>query len=175
MVKDVYDRIRTVKVLLLDCDGVLTDGTAGYADGGGESKGFCFHDGAGMKYFQRAGGTIGIITGRKSPALAARAAELGIENVVQGALVKIDAYCALKEKMGFSDAEAAYLGDDLPDLPVLRTVGFSGTVANAVPYVKRRVDFVSQRPGGHGAVREFIELILKTQDKWSGIMRRYEK
>lgn len=167
------DRLERLRLLLLDVDGVLTDGRIVFDDRGVESKAFDVKDGHGLKLLQRAGIRVGIITGRESRVVQVRAAELGIEILHQGAREKLVPYREILEQTGVSDEEVGYVGDDLVDLPVLRRVGFSATVADAVPEVKSRVDYVCQRPGGRGAVREICDLILRQTGAWETVTARY--
>lgn len=166
-------KLRSIKLLLLDVDGVLTDGRITYDNRGNELKSFDVKDGHGLKLLQRAGITIGIITGRHSELVARRAAELGIEILYQGALRKLEPYLEIIKKLGLNDGQVAYVGDDLIDLPVLRRVGFSATVQDAHVEVLPLVDYVAQRPGGRGAVREICDLILKGGGHWEQVTSRY--
>lgn len=154
----------------MDVDGVLTDGRIwlqSWPDGTAqEIKGFSAYDGAGLKLARVAGLRTGVITGRESAATARRAAELGMEFVYQGRAEKLAAYEEVLRKAGVSDKEVCFIGDDLPDLPLLRRVGFAVAVANASPEAKKAAHYVTKRAGGEGAVREVVELILKTQGKW---------
>lgn len=160
------DKIRQIKLILMDVDGVLTDGGIILGNAGVELKNFNVQDGAGITLAHRAGLKTGILTERQSEAVRRRAAELKLDVVSQGHQKKLAEYAQIKKRLNLTDAEIAYIGDDVPDLPVLRQVGFSASVANGRPEVQKAVDFVAQACGGHGAVREFIELILKTQGKW---------
>ncbi|MEJ2201996.1 MAG: HAD-IIIA family hydrolase [Desulfuromonadaceae bacterium] len=162
-----------IKLLLLDVDGVLTDGRISYDNDGLESKSFDVKDGHGLKLVQRAGIRVGIITGRSSEVVAVRAKELGIDLVYQGAKDKLIPYLELLQTLGLADEEVAYVGDDLVDLPLLRRVGFAATVADAVDDVKPWVDYVARRPGGRGAVREICDFLLKNSGAWSRVTARY--
>ncbi len=162
-----------IGLLLLDVDGVLTNGQIIYDGAGNELKMFDVRDGHGLKLLQRAGIRVGIITGRSSEVVARRAAELGIEIVYQGAADKLVPYREIVEQTGVPEAEIAYVGDDLVDLPVLRRVGFAATVADADAEVRRRVDYVAGLPGGRGAVREICELLLKAGGHWDRVTARY--
>jgi 3-deoxy-D-manno-octulosonate 8-phosphate phosphatase (KDO 8-P phosphatase) len=134
---------------------------------------FNVRDGHGLKLLQRAGIKVGIITGRSSEVVSRRAAELGIEILYQGAINKLKPYLEIIEKSGLKEEQIAYMGDDLIDLPVLRRVGFSATVADAAPEVKPLVDFVSTFAGGEGAVREICDLLLKATGHWDQVTARY--
>lgn len=165
--------IEKIELLLLDVDGVLTDGRIIYDNHGIESKVFHVRDGHGLKMLQRSGIQVGIITGRQSHVVAHRAAELGIELVYQGAINKLVPYEEILRITGLDDAQVAYVGDDLIDLPVLRRVGCSFTVADAVAEVKPCVDYVTTLPGGCGAVREICDLLLRRSGRWEQATERY--
>ena len=165
--------IEKVRLLILDVDGVLTDGGIYLDAEGRELKRFNVHDGTGIKWAMRAGLTVAIISGRDSAVVKARAKELGIEHVHVGAKIKLDAYDALMQGLPFNDSEVCYIGDDCPDLPVMRRVGYAVAVPNARDEVKQAAAHVTTSPGGSGAVRELVELILRSQGKWAGIMERY--
>jgi len=165
--------LNRIKLLLLDVDGVMTDGRIIYLNDGGEAKAFDVKDGHGLKLIQRAGIKVGIITGRQSDIVARRAAELGIELVYQGAKDKMQPFMEILEKLGLKAYEVAYVGDDLVDLPVMRLVGFSATVADASDDIKPYVDLVTSRPGGRGAVREICDFLLKQSSLWTSVTSRY--
>ncbi len=162
-----------IKLLLLDVDGVLTDGRIIYDSEGGETKSFDVKDGHGLKLLQRAGIRVGIITGRQSAIVARRAEELGIELVYQGAKDKSLPFNEIMQKLALAPEEIAYVGDDVVDLPVMRKVGFAATVADAVDDVKPFADMVTKLPGGRGAVREICDYILKESGRWSAVTRHY--
>ncbi len=162
-----------IKLLLLDVDGVMTDGRITYDSNGGESKSFDVKDGHGLKLLQRAGIQVGIITGRQSSIVARRAAELGIELVYQGAKDKSLPFWEILEKLALLPEEVAYVGDDVVDLPVMRQVGFAATVADAVDDVKPYAHMVTKRCGGRGAVREVCDFLLKESGRWSTVTRHY--
>lgn len=162
-----------IKVLLLDVDGILTDGRILYDDRGGEQKAFDVKDGHGLKLLQRAGFEVGIITGRQSSIVTRRAEELGIRLVYQGAKDKRIPYQEILDTLGLEPHQVAYVGDDLVDLPILLKVGFSATVADALDEVKCQVDLVTQRPGGRGAVREICDYLLKASGRWDAVTARY--
>lgn len=166
-------RIRPVKLLVLDVDGVMTDGSIIYTDEGVEIKAFNVRDGHGIKMLKRAGIDTAIITARSSKVVAHRAANLGIELVIQGAIDKAAAFDDLLAKTKLHPNQTAYAGDDVIDLPVMRRAGFSVAVADAVKEVRLSAHYVTTAPGGRGAVREMAELILKAQGKWEEAMRRY--
>ena len=155
--------LKHIKLLLLDVDGVMTDGGIYYSDSGNEFKKFNAQDGYGIVKLQRAGIQTGIITGRISKIVKRRAEDLGITEVYQNLDNKIDTYKSIKKKLNLTDANIAYIGDDEFDLAVLKCVGFSAAPADAVPIVTKHVDYVCNRNGGKGAVREVIDLILKNK------------
>ncbi|MGK2905120.1 MAG: 3-deoxy-manno-octulosonate-8-phosphatase KdsC [Desulfuromonadales bacterium] len=162
-----------IKLLLLDVDGVMTDGRIFYGNDGNETKAFDVKDGHGLKLLQRAGIRVGIITGRQSEIVNRRAAELGIELVYQGAKDKSLPFNEIMHKLNLSPGEIAYVGDDLIDLPVMRKVGFAVTVADAADDVKPFADMVTKRPGGRGAVREICDFLLKESGRWSAVTHHY--
>ncbi len=168
-------RAKKIRVLLMDVDGVLTDGRIwllSRRDGGAsEIKGFSAYDGAGLKLARAAGLRTGIISGRDSAAVAQRARETQIEFVYQGCATKLGAYEEILRAAGIGDAEVAYIADDLPDVPLLERAGLAVAVANAVKEVKHAAHYVTVRSGGDGAVREVIELIVKAQGKWAEVSR----
>ncbi len=173
MEKSIDEKARKIRWILLDVDGAMTDGGITYNSQGVESKTFHVRDGHGIKLAQRAGLRFAVITGRESSVVDHRAKELGIDEIHQGAKKKIVAYDELTRRLKLSDEEMAFIGDDLIDLPVFRRVGLSAVVADADPETKEQADLVLTQPGGRGAVREFIELILKAQDKWKDVTKRY--
>ncbi len=168
------ERAARVRMVIMDCDGVLTDGRAFYGSGGFEAVAFNVKDGTGIKYLHRAGLRTAILSGRDVEAVRVRAQVLGIEQVELGAKVKVEAYERILARAGLSDEEVAYVGDDLPDLPVMRRVGLAVAVADAVPEVLAAAHLVTERRGGDAAVRETAEFILKAQGKWAEILRRYK-
>jgi len=159
--QSIKSRLHKIKLLLLDVDGVMTDGGIYLSNSGDEFKKFNIQDGYVITKLRRAGFKIGIITGRVSNIVTKRAEELGITEVHQNLENKLETYEHIKAKWKLSDEEVAYIGDDEFDLPVLERVGFSASPSDAVPSVKKRVHFVCTRSGGNGAVREVIDLILK--------------
>lgn len=163
-----------IQLLCLDVDGVLTDGGISIDDHGVEIKRFHVRDGAGMRIWKRLGGEIAVITGRRGGAVRHRLAELGIRHVVQGSTDKAEALGELLATLGVRASEAAMIGDDLPDLPALRLCGYPMAVFDAVPEVKAVAEFVTVRPGGHGAVREAIEHLLKSQGRWGDAVALWE-
>jgi 3-deoxy-D-manno-octulosonate 8-phosphate phosphatase (KDO 8-P phosphatase) len=158
-------KLKKIKAIFLDVDGVLTDGTIIYGSDGLELKVFDSKDGFGIANAIHSGIRVGIITARSSEAVKRRANELGIVDLFQGSIDKITPLEKIKKTHSLSDSEIAYVGDDILDLPVLQRVGFSAAPANAVRDVRIKVDYVAKVRGGHGAVREIIDLILKAQKK----------
>ena len=162
-----------VRLFLTDVDGVLTDGGIIYDAAGVETKRFDVRDGHGIKMLQRAGVEVGIITGRTSEVVAIRARELGIGIVRQGAKDKVAVWREILDGTGILPAETAYAGDDIVDLPLLRSVGFSAAPCDAEPYILDAVHFVASRPGGRGAVREIIEFLLRSRGSWDAATSMY--
>jgi len=166
-------RLQQIRCLLLDVDGVLTDGKLHFTSDGQEFKSFDVLDGHGIAMAQRAGLKIGFISGRFSQATTRRAADLGVEIVLQQPVNKMDLVEQVKKPHGWRDEELGYIGDELVDLPVLRRVGLAVAVPNATDEVKRAAHYITRRPGGGGAVREVIEMILKAQKSWAGVIAKY--
>jgi len=173
--KSVLIRAKKLKLLLLDVDGVLTDGTIIYTHDGGESKGFNTQDGFGLRILQDAGVAVGLITARTSEAVSRRAADLGFAHLYQGRSDKGAVYTEILEKTGLGPEQTGYMGDDLMDLPLLVKVGCSFAPANAVAEVRQRVHYTTEQSGGHGAVREACELILEARGELAAIVARYAK
>jgi len=171
--QDIKTRASRIKLLILDVDGVLTAGSLLSGPEGEAIKTFNAHDGAGIKWLLRAGVEVAIMTGRDSPQVSARAKELGIETVIQDAKKKLPAFEKFLSAINVPPENIAFMGDDLLDLPVLRRVGLSMAPADARPEVRQAVDWVAPVPGGHGAVREACELILKAIGKWEEIIAPY--
>ena len=165
------ERARAVRLAIFDVDGVLTDGTLWIGEDGEAFKAFNILDGHGVKMLQAAGVAVAILSGRESRAVSRRAAELSIEHVVQGAADKLAAFERLVEAAGVLPGDCAFVGDDLPDLPVLQHCGFAVAVANAVETVKAAAHYVTRAPGGRGAVREFCELVLRSRGQLAGEAR----
>lgn len=166
-------RARQLRLILLDVDGVLTDGSVRISAAGDESKAFSIRDGAALVWAMQAGLEIGWLSGRASGATTRRAAELGINLVIQGVADKEDAYLRLRDDRGLQDEQMAYMGDDLIDVPVLRRAGLSAAPADACHDVRERVHFVTSAAGGRGAVREFLDLVLRGRADWHTIRQRY--
>lgn len=158
------NRLARIRLVAFDVDGVFTDGRFYLSDDGIESKAFNTQDGCGIRMLINAGIGVAVISGRQSGAVARRMTELGVAQVIQGCRDKIAALDKLTSEMGISAAECAYVGDDIPDLPLLQQVGFSIAVANAVRAVREQCDHTTLARGGFGAVREVCDLILAAHD-----------
>jgi 3-deoxy-D-manno-octulosonate 8-phosphate phosphatase (KDO 8-P phosphatase) len=167
------EKFTNIKLLLLDVDGVLTDGKITYTDAGEEIKSFNSKDGLGIRLLMDSGIKVGIITGRKSDALTHRCKNLGITLLYDGIKDKLTAFNAILEKNKISASETAFAGDDLPDLPVMKQAGLSICPADAPSYIQDHSDFVTIQKGGKGAVREICDEILKAQGKWELIIDTY--
>jgi 3-deoxy-D-manno-octulosonate 8-phosphate phosphatase (KDO 8-P phosphatase) len=162
-----------IKLLVVDVDGVLTDGTVAVNADGDETKFFNAQDGHGIRLWRRAGLKVAVITGTLSPAAAHRAEKLQADYLFQDCHYKLPVLRKLLQELNLSPQEVACIGDDLPDLPMITYVGFGAAVANAVDEVRQHADYITTNRGGCGAVREVIELILKTTDSWQHLMKRY--
>lgn len=171
---DLASKCRAIELLLSDVDGVMTDGRIIYDNQGIETKRFHVRDGVGVKLWQRSGNRFGIITQRSSNAVKIRASELDVSLVRQGAADKVGALHEIVEKFGLELHQVGYIGDDLPDLPVIREVGLGVAVADAASEVRQAADYITSLPGGHGAVRETVEMILQSQQRWEDLVRSYE-
>ena len=164
---------KNIKLLLLDVDGVLTDGKLYYGNSGEELKAFNIQDGLGIKLLQQGGIQVGIITGRVSTLLQRRADELGINPVIQGREDKLIALRELLKSQNLDLHQIAFMGDDLPDLSAIHSVGLGITVANASSTLAAKADWQTLRSGGDGAVREAAEMILKAQGKFDTLVERF--
>jgi 3-deoxy-D-manno-octulosonate 8-phosphate phosphatase (KDO 8-P phosphatase) len=156
-----------IDLLCLDVDGVMTDGSIHLDDNGVETKRFHVRDGTGLRVWTRLGYQVALITGRSGKALQHRAAELDISHVIQASTDKARALDELLQELSLTPAQTAVLGDDLPDLPMMRKAGYAMAVADAVAEVRQAAAFVTTRPGGDGAVREAVEHLLKAKRRWS--------
>ncbi|HEY8187653.1 MAG TPA: HAD family hydrolase [Pyrinomonadaceae bacterium] len=166
-------RASRVKLLLMDCDGVLTDGRLWLLENGDEHKSFNTHDGLGLSLLHRAGLKSGIISGRRSLAVIRRADELGVEFVRQGDPHKIEAFEQLLRQAGVDENEVAFVGDDLTDIPIMQRAELAVAVADAVAEARSVAHYVTRAKGGRGAIREVIEIILKSQGRWSDLVDEY--
>jgi len=163
-----------IRLILLDVDGVLTDGAVVIYGDGSESKRFHIRDGIALVWAQRAGVTVGLLSARHSATTAQRAAQLGITLIHQGVTSKLATYDQIVGDMVLGDEQVAYMGDDIVDLAVLARAGLSSAPADAVDEVRSRVDFVSAKRGGDGAVRELVEVVLRAQNHWDALVKAYE-
>lgn len=166
-------KAREIKLLLLDVDGVLTDGSIVYTHSGSEMKSFNTKDGFGIRILQESGVEVGIITARSSEAVHRRAQDLKLTHVYQGVRNKIEAFEKIIAENGLSPAQIAYMGDDWLDLPLLTRVGLAVTVADAVSEVKEVAHYVTRRNGGRGAVRELCDLFIEARGKREELLARY--
>jgi 3-deoxy-D-manno-octulosonate 8-phosphate phosphatase (KDO 8-P phosphatase) len=170
---DVLARASRVRMILLDSDGVLTDGRLIVGSGGEDVRSFDVKDGHGIRMAQQAGLTIGVLSGRRSAALEARAKELQLDEIHQGIHDKPALFERIVERREMPDEAVCFIGDDLIDLALMRRVGFAVAPADAVPEVLEAAHWVTTRNGGRGAVRETLDLILKATGKWDEVTRRY--
>jgi len=161
-------------LLLSDVDGVMTDGRLGFDNQGTESKQFHVRDGQGIRLWQQSGGQMGIVTGRSSQIVKLRATELNIEIVRQGVDDKLAVVLAICEQLRIESAQVCYVGDDLPDLAVFGNVGLSVAVADAAEELRQASDYTTSLNGGHGAIREVVELLLKNTNRWEAVLRKYQ-
>ncbi|HEX6974288.1 MAG TPA: HAD hydrolase family protein [Vicinamibacterales bacterium] len=170
----VHERASKIRLLLFDVDGVLTDGVVIMHADGTESKGFHIRDGAALVWAQRAGLPVGLISARASGATTQRAAQLAIRIVVQGVSSKVAAYEQIVRDQNLTDEAVAYMGDDLVDLPVLARAGLAAAPADAAAEVRAQAHWVSAAGGGRGAVREFVEMVLKAQQRWDTVVGQFQ-
>ncbi|MEN3327776.1 MAG: 3-deoxy-D-manno-octulosonate 8-phosphate phosphatase phosphatase [Acidobacteriota bacterium] len=170
---EVEQRAAHIKLLLMDCDGVLTDGRVWLFENGEEQKGFHTCDGLGIDLLHRAGLRSGIISGRTSSAVATRARGLGMSFIIQGHENKVQAFADVLAQAGVTNAEVAYIGDDLNDIPLMVKSGLGVAVADAASETREHAHYVTKAAGGFGAVREVIELILKAQGRWDDLIAAY--
>jgi 3-deoxy-D-manno-octulosonate 8-phosphate phosphatase (KDO 8-P phosphatase) len=168
-------RASRIKLLLMDCDGVLTDGRIWLTEEGDDQKTFNTRDGLGLSLLHREGLRSGIISGRNSRAVTRRAQELGIEFVRQGDPDKVEAFQQILQQAGVDENEVAFIGDDLNDIPIMQRAELAVAVADAAVETLSVAHYVTQARGGQGAVREVIELILKSQGRWSDLIDNYLK
>lgn len=167
------ERCKPIELLLMDVDGVLTDGSIVYSARGDEIKSFHVRDGSGLKLWQRQGKRAGVITGRSSEIVTRRGLELGLSPVLQGVEDKLAALEGILKESGHAPEQVCYIGDDVIDLPVLRRVGLAVAVADACGEAQDDAHYVTSARGGRGAVREVIELVLRCQGQWDEIVARY--
>jgi 3-deoxy-D-manno-octulosonate 8-phosphate phosphatase (KDO 8-P phosphatase) len=174
-VTSIERRASRIKLLLMDCDGVLTDGRLWLLENGDEHKSFNTKDGLGLELLRRSGLRAGIITGRTSTGLARRAQELGIEFLRQGNEQKIAAFEEVLRSARIKEDEVAFVGDDLSDIPLMRRSELAVAVADAVAETRAAAHYITKAKGGRGAVREVIEIILKSQGRWNDLVEGYLK
>ncbi len=167
------DCCKNVELILSDVDGVLTDGGIIFDNQGIETKRFHVRDGMGIKLWQRAGFRFGILTARTSHVVQLRANELGVDVIRQGVEAKLPAGRRLFEELGLNSEQVCYIGDDLPDLALIQTVGLGVAVADASSEVRNAAAYVTKLPGGNGAVRDAIEFVLRKKGLWEGMVRKY--
>ena len=164
---------QNIRFVLSDVDGVLTDGGIVFDNQGIESKRFFVRDGLGIALWHRAGYQYGLLTARTSHIVKVRADELGIDMVRQGFEDKLPVAIEMIEQLGLTAEQVCYIGDDLPDLPVIQLVGLGVAVADASTEVRQSADYVTKTNGGQGAIREIVEMILKSQRRWDDLIQRY--
>ncbi|MDP8233378.1 MAG: HAD-IIIA family hydrolase [Candidatus Saelkia tenebricola] len=169
--QDIIEKAKNIKLLLLDADGVLTDGKIYYGSYGDEIKAFDVKDGLSLSLWNRAGKMSCIITAKKSSLLKRRARELRVFKVYQNAFRKIDVYEKIKKKFRLQDSQICFIGDDLIDIAVLKRVGLSITVLDAPSEVREVAHYMTDNKGGSGAVREVVEIILKAQGAWKNLIQ----
>jgi 3-deoxy-D-manno-octulosonate 8-phosphate phosphatase (KDO 8-P phosphatase) len=170
---DLLERAARIKLLALDVDGTLSDGRLWFTTDGKEIKAFNVMDGLGMKLLHENGVEVALITARDSPIVQQRARELGLRHVYQGSRDKLDSLQHLSRALSVKAEQIAYMGDDLPDLPVLRSVGLAAAPSNAHPWIRERVHCVTPAGGGEGAVRQLCDVILLAQGKVEALLRRF--
>ncbi len=166
-------KAKVIRLLILDIDGVLTDGVIYYGTNGIEGRGFHIHDGLGIKLLQKTGITVAVISGKNTEYVEKRLKELSIQHAYLGHDDKRPAYDELKKKLKLKDNEIAYMGDDLPDLPLLRRAGLAMTVPEAPHIIQQQVDFITKHKAGKGAVREACEFIMMAQDQYQSVIQSY--
>jgi len=170
---EIAERAARIKLILFDVDGVLTDGALLLHADGTESKRYDIKDGTGIVLAQRAGIRVGFLSARMSAATHQRAAQLGVTLVHQGIASKLETYEQIADELLIEDEDIAYMGDDIVDLAVLTRVGLAAAPADAVAEVRARAHWISDRPGGHGAARQLVELILRAQGQWESLLLEY--
>nr|WP_298249893.1 HAD hydrolase family protein [uncultured Halomonas sp.] len=166
-------RLRRIRLLALDVDGVLTDGQLYFQADGIEIKAFNVQDGHGLKLLKRAGIQVALITGRESPTVTHRAAALGISHVFQGIEKKLPVLRELTSRLGLELDQVAYCGDDMPDVGAIRRAGVGISVPNAPTYIQKHADWVTERSGGQGVAREIADTLLRSQGHWDAVVDTY--
>lgn len=168
------DKCAQIQLVLTDVDGVLTDGRVVFDNQGVESKHFHIRDGQGIRLWQQSGGKLGIVTGRSSQVVKLRAAELDIDIVRQGVKEKLPVVREICDELSLSLEQVCYVGDDLPDWAAIKHVGLGVAVGDAAEELKQDADYVTSLRGGHGAMREVVELLLKNTNRWDSVLRKYQ-
>lgn len=166
-------RLQPIQLLLLDVDGVLTDGAIAYTEAQTETKVFNVRDGLGIKMLHQSGISTGIVTGRSSPALLRRCRELGIQMVYDNVVDKGAVFDRISQDTGLPASAIAFMGDDLPDLPMFKKSGLAIAVADAHSMVREQADIITEKCGGRGAVREVCEMLLKSKGLWSPLIEQW--
>lgn len=170
--KELTAKIKNIKMIIMDIDGVMTRGDIALGNRSEEIKVFDVQDGMGITLARLAGLKVGIITGRESELVSRRARELKIDVLIQGSFFKLPAYLEILKSYQLTDQEICYIGDDIPDMDILERVGLAVAPANGRPEIKAMVDFTTQENGGEGSVRKVIDVILKTQGKWEEVVSK---
>lgn len=173
--QEIMEKAKRVKLLILDVDGTLTNGIIYYNKDGAEERGFHVHDGFGIQLLQKAGIQVAVISAKDSETVKKRLSDLQIEHAYLGQEDKLPAYETLKQALHLTDTNIAYMGDDLPDLPLLCRAGFAITVPNAPAIIQQKVDYISKKKAGKGAVRELCNLILDAQGLLEPMLQSYLK
>jgi len=173
--QDLQKRAEQIELLLLDVDGVLTDGRLIMGTDGNEAKAFHARDGLGIRLAQRGGIMIGLISGRESSVVSDRAEELYITEVHQRVFDKLERFKEVLERLNLTPEKVCFMGDDLVDLPVLRIVGLAAAPADAMDEVLEHAHYVTRKPGGAGCVRELVDLLLKARGKWESVTARFSE
>ena len=173
MEQNIQERAEKIELLLLDVDGVLTDGRLIMGTDGTESKAFHARDGLGIRLAQRGGIIIGLVTGRESSVVADRAQELYITEVHQRVFDKLERFNEILQRLNLTPDKVCFMGDDLVDLPVLRVVGLAAAPADAIGEVLEQAHYIARKPGGAGCVREVVDLLLKARGKWESVTARF--
>ena len=169
----IQQKCQLIQLILSDVDGILTDGGVEFNNQGIETKRFNIRDGLGIKLWQKAGYHFGLITSRTSQIVKIRATELGIDLVRQGVAQKLPTLEEIARSMELDYEQICYIGDDFPDLPCIKAVGFGVTVPEASSEILDAADYVTKHAGGHGAIRDLIETVLKAQRRWDGVIQQY--
>lgn len=175
MQTELLEKAKVIKLLILDVDGVMSDGRIVFTDNGEETKFFNVHDGLGIQLLLENNIQVAVISGRDSPLVTKRTQQLKIPFVYQGQFNKIAAYEDLLNKLHLTPEQTAHIGDDLPDIALFNRVGLAIAVANAVPLAKEHADWTTEKAGGMGAIREICDLILRAQDLWPAIEARFTR